>query len=210
MNVPDPEAGRAPKGADEIRAKLEAIHAQVDSNPVGPAHAGLDAGARVVIATFFDRSTARAAQDELRRAGIMSSLAARDTSIGVAVDNGDRESAHAVLAAFRAAHPERRPTSVRRDCDGMIFGPIIGLTIGLILIPGAIHRALAYAVAAVFVVSGLLIGHLFDRFRSRGRSSILRLQFDLWEFLVLAALPALAVLLLKLLAAGALHVVDFP
>ncbi len=185
-------SGKPPRSSSEIRAAIESIRDQSDATaPVGPLTDGLSPDHRIVIASFFDQEVARRHQRKLGEAGVYSSLEVRRKRTELIVEYEDHGRAGQVVDEFREQCPDRPRSGIRRDFDYLIFGIAIGGTVGSFFLFRAQHHPLAIAALIGFGVTGALVGHLIDRWRGAVRRGG-RFRFGVWEFLILATLPALA------------------
>jgi hypothetical protein len=195
--------GKPPKTAERIRATLETVRrAEGPGTSSGPLQGGLRAEDRLEIAAFFDADVARRFQQRLLEGGIMSSIVARRKETRVSVDYADRQRAGDLLEVHRRECPDVRPSGHRRDYDFALFGGALGATLGLIGLYGEVDAWQDALTLGGFTLLGALVGNLIDWLRIMYRRSG-RLQFGVREFLIVVVLPALAVVLWRLLGTAA-------
>ncbi len=194
-----PAEGKPPKDEGSIRKALRSIQSNADlEGTSGPLADGLDALDQIVTASFYDKDVARQYQRRLNEIGIPSSTAMNGRKTQVLVDFEDRERAAAAYLEHQVVCPDQRPQGIRKDFDLLIFGLAIGLSLGTILIVQSFGNAKALMSPLVFGVIGAILGHLFDRVRDQFRRTG-KLRLGVWEFLLLATLPALFIFAIRLL-----------
>ena len=148
---------------------------------------------------FFDPALARDFQKQLRAAGIFSQTEKRGRETAVIVDEEDRKIANEEFQQYRSIHPNRRPAGAARRFDYLIFGLIGGLTLGFIFVRDAWQHRLAVTIPLTFTSIGGLLGHFWDRVKGRYRQSG-KWGVGVWEFLIIASIPALILLAVKLVS----------
>jgi hypothetical protein len=185
-----------PKSVERIRAALESVHRDQPATEPGPYRAGFAPDEPIVIAAFHDRDCARAFQDALLEAGIVSKSRFHRTGAEVLVDHSDGQRASELLAKHLQRFPDRRRQGHRRDFDFAIFGSVLGLTCGAILLE--FRRPGDFLALTIMTLFGTILGSLLDRPRNRYRRTG-QLQFGLGDVLLLTAVIGLAIALWRLL-----------
>lgn len=187
--MPDSFQGKPPKSSESIRASLEAMRQDGGVEiPSGPRPDGIEPADQIVIASFYSVQACREFQRALSSVGIRSTWKTQSGRTCVSVDSEDRGHAVEILAAHEAEHPDERPPRIRRDYDFLIFGAVIGGTLGLVSLHAS-DRILSMVMIANLTVCGGLIGHLIDRFRSTHRK-FGRIRFGVLECLLFITLVA--------------------
>jgi hypothetical protein len=196
------DEGKQPKDARTIRAALESIHHEQEGpTKQGPLAGGASPHHRIVVATFHDPSVARSLQRQLTQSGIHSRAKRHARMTQISVDFEDHQRATEVVDQHRQTCPDQKPSGIRRDFDFLIFGIAIGLTLGFIYVFGNAGNPTALAAPVVFGLTGALTGHFIDRIRRHWRHwrRTGQLRFGVWEFLILAMLPALVAFIVSIL-----------
>ena len=188
-------SGKPPRDGQTIRSALDSIRSgrEPDRTP-GPAADGMRADEQYNIATFHDQEIGRSFQRALSKAGVMSDSVIRRGKLEVYIDFEDGQRAGAILDEHRTRFPDKPLKGLRRRFDYLIFGVLIGVTVGIFFLLNARQSRLIYSAPVAFGLAGGLSGHLIDRLRGHYRRTG-RLQFGIYEFLVLAMLPGIVAFL---------------
>ncbi len=201
----EPEQGKPPKSKESIRSSLNALRKKDEQGAVlkkpshsGPMINGFSASHQITAGTFHDVDIAKQFQALLMRAGIFSKMhSSRHGSI-VMVDAEDSQKAAEIFIEHKKENPDRPVVGSNRRFDYLIFGVLIGITFGIVLLGNEYKHPMAYLVFATFLAIGASVGHLFDRLRIRYRKTG-QLKVGVWEFLIIATLPALFALVFTFL-----------
>jgi len=194
-----PYERKPPKSAGQIRSSLESIHKTAEvKTESGPLNAGFGADYQITIGSFLDRDVALDFQQKLSQEGIFSKLDSARQESRVAVDDEDRHRANELFQLHRRLHPNLRPKGNSRRFDFLIFGIGIALTVSFILVVEQWDHPLALTIPLTFGAIGASLGHVIDRVRMRYQRTG-RLGVGVWEFLVLATIPAIIALASKML-----------
>ena len=190
---------KPPKSADQIRSSLESIHktAEVEQEP-GPLRDGFGSDFQITSGSFLDPMVARDFQEKLSQSGIYSKLVSGQRETRIMVDDEDRHRANEIFQSHRRRNPNRRPKGVSNRFDFLVFGIAVSLTLSFILVADELDHYLALTIPLTFGVIGASLGHVMDRLRMRYRQTG-RLEIGVWEYLVLATIPAMVALAWKLL-----------
>ncbi|MFK7766180.1 MAG: hypothetical protein AB8B55_02975 [Mariniblastus sp.] len=191
--------GKLPKSKESIRASLNAI--SKDAGVVresGPMKDGFAADYQITAGTFHARDNARRYQNLLTKKGLFSKLHSSRHGCVVMVDAEDSQMAAELYAIHKKEHPDFVPLANSRRFDYLIFGSIISLTIGFAILGEDFGNPVAHLLFATFLAIGASMGHLFDRLKGVFRSTG-KLRIGVWEFLIIATLPALFTLLFSFL-----------
>lgn len=156
--------------------------------PSGSRPHGIEPADQIVITSFYSAQACDEFQRALSAAGIRSTRKTQSGRTHVSVDSEDRGRAVEILAAHQAEHPDQRLPRIRRDYDFLIFGAVIGGTLGLVSLHAS-ERILSMVMIANLTICGGLIGHLIDRFRSSWRK-FGRVRFGVLECLLFVTLVA--------------------
>ena len=194
----DAPGGRPPKDAEQIRRRLSAVHDSVPQRKTGGAADGLHPHERIVIAKFWNLDACRSFQHALSLAGVPSSVKTRRKRHYLSVDNEDRGVARRVWAAHAPDHPDIRPVGPLGDHDFLIFGMFIGGSLGLVPLLGILQAPSDVIIILGFALIGGLVGQLCDLMRQRFRRGVL-LQIGLQEYLILVTIPALLLLMWRII-----------
>lgn len=187
-----------PKSGKQIRSTLNSIHNKAEVEPhSGALRNGPSAHAPFNVGMFLDLTLARDFQKQLREAGVFSKTEKRGKETAVIVDEEDRKIANEIFQQHRSLHPNRRPTGAARRFDFMIFGLIVGLTLGIVFVMDAWQHRLSFTIPLTFTSIGGLLGHFYDRMLGRHRQTG-KWGIGVWEFLIIASVPALILLAVKL------------
>ena len=191
--VATPHDGKPPKTTSSIRASLESIHktADVESHE-GPFAQGMTGDYPIVVATFYDRNVARDLQKKLSQSGIFSKVIAAGQGGSVFVDNEDHDRASQLYLQSRNEFPNRVPKKQSRRFDLLIFGTVIGMTLGGVLIDGALGRAEAITMFVSLTAIFGTMGHLLDRLRIRYYRTG-RIRIGVWDLLIALSIIGMAI-----------------
>ncbi len=189
--------GKPPKSVDRIRSSLESIHKTAEvNNESGPLIGGFGPEHPFKVGSFYSREVARDFQQKLNQSGVFSKLVVGRQATIVTVDHEDRQRAAALFQQHRRQHPNLRPKGNARRFDFLIFGVVITMTLSFILLADEWDHPLALTIPLTFCAIGASLGHVFDRVRM-GYWQTGRLRIGIWEFMVLAAQPAIIALAWK-------------
>ena len=197
----DFEQGKPPKSKDSIRASLDALRKPEGDSSIkrsGPMKDGFAADFQITAGTFRDGDNARRYQNLLTRDGVYSKLHISRHGSLVTVDAEDSQKAAELYQIHKREHPDLIPLGNARRFDYLIFGGMISATFGIVLIGAEFDHPMTYLVFATFIAIGLSMGHLFDRLKTRFKKTG-SFRIGVWEFLILATLPALFALLFSFL-----------
>lgn len=187
------DQGKRPKSADSIRASLQSIQAsQKDDTSAGPLAKGLEPMDQLVVQSFKNYDVGRQFQQRLMDNGVMTTGKRHRGEYQVMVDYEDRDAASAILREHMKSNPDVLPIGYNCRYDFLIFGLIIGLTLGVLLVLDVYNASEDMLIAVSFAICGAVCGHLVDRVILQVRRTN-QLQIGMREFLLTATLPALII-----------------
>jgi hypothetical protein len=189
-------SGTPPKSIERMRANLAALGA--GTRAAGPLAAGLEPDAWIAVATFHDLEAGRDYQRMLLEAGVMSQSATQRRELVVRVAAADRQRAAELLAEHAVRRPQRARARWRVDWDYTMLAAVLAGSVPAIVLAEEFRWPRDVATIGAFALLGALTGRLVDQVRSR-RRRIGRWQVTLADWLVLIALPAVALVAWRLL-----------
>lgn len=187
-----------PKSDATLRNALHAVRSSTArEHQAGGHRSGLAGDFPISVASFHERSVANQFQDLLAEHRIYSQIKKKHKVWHVIVDREDQPIASRLYVENKNAFPNRVHASASLRFDYLIFGIVIGITLGAIALLVLWPEVKAFSAASAFIAICGLTGHLMDRIRVRQLRTG-KAMLGLWELLILTTIPCLMYLVCQI------------